>query len=57
MASSRVEARSSRSSPVANVISVFLSSFNRGARPSLVLRHETLLSCPVVKEVSGLLSS
>ena len=35
----------------------FLSSFNRGVKPHLVLKHGTLLSSQVEKDVSGLLSS
>ena len=45
------------SSPVAMGIARVLSSFNRGLRRRLILRHRTLLSSKVVKGVSGLLSS
>ena len=45
------------SSPLETGISRFLSSFNRGIRPCLLLRHGTPLSSRVVKEVSGLLLS
>ena len=38
-------------------ISGFLSSFNRGVRPRLVLQNGSPLSSRVVKGVSGLLSS
>ena len=45
------------SSPVASGILGFLSRFNKGIRPRLVLRHGTLHFSRVVKGVSGLRSS
>ena len=45
------------SSPAATGISGFLSRFNKGVRPRLVLRHGTLHFSRVVKEGSGLWSS
>ena len=45
------------SSPVASGILGFLSRFNKGVRPRVVLRHGTLHFSRVVKGVSGLQSS
>ena len=45
------------SSPVASGILGFLSRFNKGVRPRVVLRHGTLHFSRVVKGVSGLRSS
>ena len=45
------------SSPAATGISGFLSRFNKGVRPRVVLRHGTLHFSRVVKGVSGLQSS
>ena len=45
------------SSPAATGISGFLSRFNKGVRPRLVLRYGTLHSFRVVKGLSGLWSS
>ena len=45
------------SSPVGTVILGFLSSFIKGVRHRLMLKHGTPVSCRVVKGVSGRLSS
>ena len=54
---SRVQSGNSVFSPVATGISGFLSRFNKGVRPRLVLKHGTLHSSRVLKGLSGLQSS
>ena len=54
---SRVQSGTQCSSPAATGILGFLSRFNTSVRPCLLLRHGTLLSSRVVKEVSGFRSS